>query len=312
MKITKDILQEFKKITNNDVEQYINNAVAFFSYSYNKLVDFYSGKSAQIEKRSFTELSLLESQTQELFATFFNFQNRLSNAKWWILLEIIEEIDSRLQTARNINKWSKSSLTKVAYDPSLQVSYILKKSQTLERVAQDVLQTANPNDDWAGIATANNIKEEDYTINGGTQVQLKIPRVSQGIAIDSVVDTMVGKNIYGKDLDRFISYDTQEEDLTVLSPDDTVFQSVDILSNLKQNDNPDYPSDGLQSAVIAGNNRTALNFPIISRQIGSTFATDDSLKDFTINSINIDGTALNIEYEVYTRLNESIREQALV
>jgi hypothetical protein len=312
MKITKDVLDEFKAITNKDVELYLSNAISFFSFSYSKMIDFYSGKTQEIDKGVFIELDILEKQTEELFATYRSFQNRLFNTKWWVLLEIVEEIDTRLQTARNINKWSKSSIAKVAYDPSLQVQYILKPNQTLERISQDVLQDINPNDDWEKIARANQIAEEDYTNRGGTQITLSLPRVSSGIAIESVVDVMVGKNIYGKDIDRHFQYDTVEEDIKVLSPDDTVLQDVLILANLKQNDNPDYPTDGLQSSVIAGTNRASLNFPIINRQMNTTFATDDSLKNFTINTIGIEGVGLFIDFTVSTRLNEVRTEKVIV
>lgn len=311
MKITNETLKEFASITSNDIERYIANAVSFFSFSYNKMVDFYSGKSATLDKGVFNELEILERQTQELFATYQSFGNRLANSKWWDLLEVIENIDSRLQTARNINKWSKSSLTNVGYDPSMQISYVMRPNQTVERIAQDVLQKNNPNDDWADVAIANNLREEDYTNKGGAQLRLSFANVNRGVNIQSVVDVMTDKNIYGKDIDRNFSYDTTEEDIKVLDADDTVYQSVLIMANLKQNDNPDYPADGLQPSVIAGSNRAALNFPIISRQLSSTFATDDSLKDFTIEFIGLEGTALNIDFTVNTRLDEAIRKQVI-
>lgn len=312
MNITRDILQEFKAITSNDVERYIANAISFLSFSYNKMVDFYSGKTSSLDQGVFSELELLERQTQELFATYHSFSGRLANGKWWDLLEVIENIDSRLQTARNINKWSKSSISKVGYNPAMQIGYVMRPNQTVERISQDILRNANPNDEWSDIAIANGLREEDYTKDGGAELKLSFSAINRGVNIQSVVDVMVDKNIYGKDIDRNFGYDTVEEDIKVLSPDDTIFQAVSIMSNLKQNDNPDYPTDGLQGTIIAGNNRTSLNFPIINRQLASTFSTDDSFQNFTIDFIEIKGTALTIDFTVNTRLNESIPRQVIV
>lgn len=310
--LTKDIIQEFDSISKKNVEQFFNDVVIFFATYYNQLVDYYSGNSTSISKQAFTQLDTINNQCQDLMSYFNTNATRFKNLKWWLLLEQLEIIDSRLQTAYNINRWSKSSIHKFGYSPYTQLNYITKPNQSLERVAQDIVQTTNPSDDWADIAIQNQLREDDYSIKGGADLQLYFPQLNRNVNVTSVVDVMDGKSIYGKDINALFQFNQDEEDVDVLSPDDTVYQAVDILVNLHQNDNPDYPSSGLQPDIVAGANRASLNFPVINRQMSAAFATDDSLKNFTITNIQVQGVGLSIEFAVNTRLNESISNKVLV
>src|SRR5206468_6861446 len=129
-----------------------NNAVSFFSGDYNAIVDYYAGNVSSISSEPFANLKVLEKQNKEVFETFKEHSRQFNNVKWWLLIEQIEEIDSRLGTLAKINKWCRSSITKVAYDPSFQLPYSLKQNQTLESVAAKVARSQNPNDDWVDIA----------------------------------------------------------------------------------------------------------------------------------------------------------------
>lgn len=310
--ITTNTLDEFYAKTKKNIVPFFRRATAFFTTSYPDLVDYYSGQSVQITQGVFTQLALLEEECSEILVMYKNLGTRLNNAKWWVLLDYIEQIDSQLKTARNINKWSKSSIATVAYNPVMQVPYTLKPKQTLERVAQDILKSTNPSDDWVDIALQNQLTEEDYSITGGTSMTLGFPQVNNGVAINAVVDVMIGDNIYGKDLDRFFGFDEDTNDLRILSPSDTLMQSIFILAALRQNDNPDYPTEGIQSSIVAGSNRATLSFPIINRQMSATFATDDTLQNFQITNLETQGVGLLISFSVEPRLQTSSIQQTTV
>lgn len=303
--LNRDILAEFKKITSLNAELYFSRATDFLSSSYNRITAYFSGKQSKVSQGDFNALTDLEAQTENFLSTIRLQKQKLKNLKWWLLIEHVESIDSRLNSLRKANKWSKSSLTDFGYHPSLQAVYTTKARQTLERIAQDVLKKVTPQDDWVDIAIANQLTEEDYTPAGGVPLQLSFPRINQGIAISAVVAVMIGKSIYGLDLNKKIQFDEDSEDLLVLSYDDTVQQAVEILANLRKYDNPDFPFLGLQSSVVIGNNRASLNFPVIGRQMAETFASDDSLKNFQLLSITVDQDNLNISFQCQTRLNET-------
>lgn len=309
MEINTETLQEFKKITSKDIYSFINKCLSFFNGDYNIIVNYYTGRSKVISSEPFAVLDQLENEIAILFESFDSHKKQLNNLKFYDLLEIIEEIDSKLKTTRNINRWARSSLSKVGYDPAMNFEYTLKQNETLESISNNILKNSNPNDDWAKIALENALREEDYTIEGGVTIDLKINRINRNINILSVVDTMQGKSIYGKDLDKKLGFDANTEDLKVLDYDSTKIQSVLILANMKKNDNPSARNMGLQSNLVVGTNRALLSFPIINRQMTETFATDDSFKNFRIITLSLDQTALLMNFEVQTRLDEVITQE---
>lgn len=311
MQLTIDTLREFKKITSKDIELFFHKTVSFFSIEYNDIVAYYSGELKNISSEPFEIFEKIKRECSELFSSFQSHSKQLNNVKWWLLLEQLEEIDSRLQSLNNINRWSKSSLTKIGYSSDLSVQYTLKQNQTLEKVSSDILKSTD-SEKWVDLAIKNNLIEEDYSSEGGIDIQLQFPQINQGIEINSVVDVMIGKSIYGKDLFKKLEFVTAEDDLCVLGYDETILQSADILSLLKKGDNPDFPEQGLQSAVVIGANQAMLNFPVISRQMQETFATDDSLQNFTIIDIATKEDNLSISYEVQTRLNETYDGQIAI
>lgn len=307
MTLTAQVLDEFKQITGRDISQYFNDAVQFFSSDYPTIVKYYSGNISTITSIPFKNFESMEKRNKDVFEVFQNHSRQFNNSKWWLLLEQIEEIDNRLKTLRNINKWARSSVTKVAYDPSFQLEYTLSQNETLEDVAESVVRSQNPNDDWANIAISNRLNEEDYSNEGGNNISIRFNKVNTGFKIKSVVDVIQGKSIYGKDIYRKIQFDSVTNDLKVLDYDDTILQAVDILYNLKKKDNPDNPTAGLQSNLIVGSNRALFNFPVIIRQKTQTFAGDDTLKNLVISNLNIVQDNLSCDYKVETRLDEVIQ-----
>lgn len=311
MELTIEILREFKEITSKDIEMFFRKSASFFLIEYREISAYYSGNITNITSKPFNIFEKLKKECKDIFETIHLHSRQLNNAKWWLLLEQLEDIDSRFFTLGSINRWSRSSLTKVAYDPTIQIQYTLKQNQTLERVAKDVLQSNNP-DKWVQLAIDNDLTEEEYTPEGGVNITLKYPKINKGLQVNSVVDVMIGKSIYGKDLDKKLQFSPGNDDLKILDYDNTIRQSVDILALLKKNDNPDYPDEGLQSSVIVGGNRAVLNFPIIIRQMTETFNTDDSLKNFTITNMSVQEDNVFVNYEVQTRLNETYDGQAII
>lgn len=312
MKINRDVLIEFRQITSFDIESFFERSLKFLSREYNSIVSYYSGDTSHIDSSAIEAFKEVKNECSKVFETIQIHSRQLNNAKWWLLVEAVENVDSRLQTLSNMHRWSKSSRTRVAYDSKASVQYTLKQNQTLEKVSRDFLLSDNQ-EEWTNIAIDNNLREEDYTNEGGVDLRLKFGRVSnQGMQIDSVVDTMVGKSVYGKDLDKNLRFNELTQDLEVLGYDETVLQSVEILSTLKRGDNPEYPHQGLQSSIVIGSNKGTLNFPIITRQMTDVFQTDDSLRDFTIQSIKVDQDSLLIDYVVQTRLNETFSGQVTI
>lgn len=301
------ILDDFKKICKYNLSNYLNGILNFMQTDYIAIQSYYTGKANTVSTSSFKNLDNWLQQTATVLSLFDQFRRQMNNLKWWDLLEKIEDIDNRLNTLENINRWARASTSNVGYNPTIQIEHVLRQNETLERVAQDILGSNNPQDDWYNIAVNNDLIEEGYTEEGGVKLNLAIDNsFSTGFVINSVVDMISGETVYGKDVYRKLEFDETESDLVVLSYQDTIDQAIYILAKLKKNDNPDFPTSGLQRSVVIGATRASMNYPLINRQMSATFATDDSLKNFTINSTSIDQDNLTVNFTVYSRLGETM------
>ena len=214
-----DILTDFQLLTGKDLRTTLGRTLLFFSNDYPKIVDYFSGKSKEVTAQNFENFDYIRSEIDSVFTLFQNFGNNMKDSRWWVLLEQIEEIDSKLLTLASVNRWARSSATTTSYAPTIQIDYVLLQSQTLESISKNVLGDDNPNDDWVKIALDNNLEEEDYSPEGGVPLKLQVDNlINLGIVVNSVVDVISGKSIYGRDLTKYISF--VSDDLTSLEYDD--------------------------------------------------------------------------------------------
>lgn len=308
MNLDNNILVEFQQVTQKDITSFLQRVNSFLKSDRIAIVNYYSGTVTTINSSAFQTFNQLQSDLSTFFEAYQLHSSTFNNSRWWDVLEILEQIDNSFNSLRNIHRWSRSSLTKFGYDPNVQINYTLSENQTLERVSQDILLQQDPNNQWYDIAISNDLIEEEYSADGGVEVQLSYPRINRGLKLKSVMDVIVGEKVYGIDLHKkltFVEDGDNFTDLNILSHKETVTQSVETLILLKKNSNPDFPNEGLQTSVVVGGNRALLNFPVIVRQLKQTFSTDDSLKNFMVKNIAYEQDNLLISYEVETRLNET-------
>lgn len=298
-----NIFDDFYAITKKDLTLYFSRVLDFMQVYYPQIVQFYQGKIQKIDSKPFSVFNNLLTETQDVFQLFKKFGSQMNNIKWWDLLDQVEEIDNRFKTLQNINRWARSSQKTVGYSPNVQVDITINQNGSIERISQDLLNSKDPQDDWVKIAVDNQLEEQDYTSDGGKQVKVTLNnKPGSNFEIFSVVDIIDGTSVYGVDLDQQIHFDS--DDLVVLSNLDTILQAVNILMTLRKNDNPDFPDDGLQGAILIGGNQATFNFPIVIRQLNETFKTDDTMKNLTITGISFDQDNLNVTFNIYSRLGE--------
>lgn len=307
---SQDVAQEFYERTQKNLQDFFERISLFLQTDRLSIVNYYEGKTQSINSKVFQNFLALERELKEVFGLYELNKHSFIETYWWDLLEVLEQVDNVFNGIRNTPRWSRASPMQFGYDSNIQVDYTLAENQTLERVSQDLL--SNPNiDNWYNIAVDNDLKEEDYTINGGKEIKLSYSRINKNYNLRSVVDLIYGKSIYGIDLDRKITFVEDEDgyiDLKLLSYDETALQSIDILITLRKNSHPDYPEDGLQRALVVGGNRAMLNFPVVIRQLTQNFATDDTFKNFKVTNMAIDQDNVNIDYQVQTRLDEVVED----
>ena len=303
------IYEHFKTITKKDIYLFLQQVYQFFVNDKNNIIEYYNNNITSTTKKSFDKLNQLIEELRDIFEIIQLNSSLLHHSKWWDFIEMLEDIDSTLNSLKNYNRWSRSSLSFVGYKPFIQQSYFLQQKQSLERVSQDILQDDNPQDDWVNIARDNDLNEEKYTTQGGVEVKVTQSNLNKTAdELKSVMDLYVGEKVLGIDVDKKIQFILSPDgffDLKTLSYEQTLLQSVDILAQLKQNGNPEYPNDGIQSDIIVGGNRALLNFAIIIRQLQNSFATDDTIQSFQVQNIQFEQDNLVISYQIESRLGKT-------
>ena len=298
--IDKDILIEFEELSNYPIRDFFQSFIFFNNNNYSKIIDYFNGDSQIADSQAFNNLKILRLESIKLFEIISQISNRLNNYKWWVLIETVEDIHSKLLSANNASRWLRSAISDVNFDKP-ETTVILKQNQSIESLTRDTLGFDDWNNEWSNIAIRNQLKEEDYTSEGGNVLKVSFQNNSP-FFLQTVVDNIQGDKVYGIDIDKKITFES--DDLKVLSPFDTFLQSINILSQLRKGDNTEFTSQGINQKAIIGSNLSLLSYPSIFRQMADVFSTDDTIKSFSIINIKKDDDAIFLTFEVTSKRND--------
>lgn len=299
--ITETDIAIFTSLTGFDLQGYFQRAIDFVDDDYPNIFGYYSGRLDELDSGAIERLNSLLADYKTLSSLYATFADKLSNYKWWDLLEQIENVQSSMLTVQNLSKWLRSARLNGSYQSNALVDVTLPQNETLESLNRNVFGVEDWNDEWVDTAINSNLIEEDYTSEGGVGLKAKLVTSGQ-LQINSIVDNLIGDSILGLDIQKKLTI--EDNDLVVLDYRETFKQAVEILSSLKKGDNPTFPDQGINPRFVAGANINLVNYPIIFRQMTSVFATDDSIKSFTLVDIRRDSDAVYLEFEVESRRSD--------
>jgi len=296
--VDKVVIDKFIKIANYPIDQFLVSAKDFFKKDYMHFVLFFSGKSNTLDKGSIKRLNVLSEQSLIISHIFLYRKNQMNTIDFWELLSSFEDIKTKLETTLNISKYLRSSIIANRNRSGFVFNYNMTNEQTLETISRNILNQGDYEDDWSNIAIENDLKEIDYDISGGTQLQLR-KKLFQANIVTSMIDNTIGEKIYGKDIKRLLSF--ENNDLATLEYKETVYQTAEILSQLEKGDIPEFPEMGINTSFYKGINMSQLNYPSIVRELRKNFQTDDLFQNFEIKNFNIKDGDIFIEYKVDTK-----------
>lgn len=297
--ITDSATEQFKEITGYDVQSFFDKYVDFTENHYPNIVNYYSNLSDISPVDSFNLLKVLMSEQKKIVDISILNANSLNNYEFWALIEYIEDMGSVLETANNASKWLRSSVTKNGYRKQIVSSKYTAQGQGLEQLEKDVLKSDNFRDSWVDTALQNELREEDYNLDGGELIKV-IYKNNASLFLNGVVDNIdTAEKTYGKDID--VNLIIENDDLVILSYKDTVIQSVKILTELKKGGDSTFPERGI---AMTGTSLAGFSYPIIFRQLANNFATDDTFKSFSIKDIKREQDGIFVEFTVETRAGE--------
>lgn len=297
--ITQDVLDDFYDITKYDIQTLMEKYVNFIENQYPRISNYFTNLSDVVPQTAFTSLDELRTNCSELIDIFSVNNNILSDYKFWVLLEYIEDMTTTLATANNASRWLRSSKISYHYEQNTSVDYIASQGELLEGVEKKM--GSNDEDDWVKTSLINQLKEEDYTPEGGYYLKVNFKN-GGAINLKCVVDNIDSSTkTYGLDICRTITF--VNDDLKVLGYKETIIQAAEIIGGLKQGDNPTFPLDGIDPRLVVGSTLAGALYPVVFRQLATTFSKDDTFKSFGITDVK-KGEATQVFYQVETRAGD--------
>ena len=301
--IREQVITNFTKLTNFPMTEFLAEAKTFFSEDVNEIVNFFKGHSNFLDKQKVKRLNSLAEKAIIITNFFYEKKGVMKTVDYWELLDTVEEIKSKLQYYQNISKYLRSSIVKGVSRSGVVFDYTMNDQDTLESISKDFIGEKDHENDWTQHALDNDLKEQDWDIEGGEKLKLR-KQLFQSNLVTSIIDNTIGEKIYGKDIKRLI--ELKDNDLVVLNYRETVNQTVDTLSVLKKGDIPEFPDLGIDPSLYTGENYSQLNFISISRELKRIFSSDDLFKDFEIVDIRHEEGDVFIEYKVNTKYEMTI------
>lgn len=298
-----NVIDKFRKETNFDIGSFLTDSYSFFEDDIPELVSFFKGKRNKIDKKSLDRLNKLSEKSITITILFEKNKKKLKTYDFWELLETFEKIKTKLKGTYKLSKYLRSSITGKSETSGFSFEYIMRSQETIEDVTNEILEKNNYENNWVNEAINNDLKEEEWDIKGNTKLNLK-KQILQTNLVTSMIDNTIGKKIYGKDIKKLLEF--KNNDLLVLSYEETLNQTVNILSTLSKSSIKEFPWLGINFDIYKGANLSQLNLPILSKELKRNFENDDLFKDFKIRSLEIDEGDLFIEYEVGTKYDELI------
>lgn len=298
---TTDTISRFTHIVGIDFSTLLSDFVDFNDNYKQNIIDYYGGRISIPDSQSFDKLSDLQYRYNRAINGVMLNKRQFQYFEDWELLEELDQVKTKLQTISNSSKFLRSSIEKNNFNPNPLIEITLQQNQTLERLAKD-LNAQDYQNDWTKVFLDNQLIEEDYTSQGGILLKVTF-QGADSLYLSSVVDNInTDEKTYGIDIYKTLTF--ENDDLKVLTYKETLLQSITILSQLRKSDNPEFPDDGLDPSLVIGSTLGAVAFPSLFRQMYNTFATDDSLKSFSLTNVSINGDKVQLDYQITTRVGE--------
>lgn len=305
--ISPDTLDSFESLTKYDIRSFLNDYVDFTDIHYSNLVNFFTGVSDISPRKSFDALKKITKEQKNVVDIFILNNSNLDGYEFWSLLETVEDIGGVLETANNLSKWTRSSITQDGYKREVRVDRVLGQGQGLEGVERDVIRSQDFRNSWVETAMQNQLTEDDYGLDGGELIKISY-KSNATLVLNSVIDNIdSAEKTYGLDIDRYLTI--VDDDLQILSYKDTLIQSAGILLGFQKGDDEAFINRGVNRV---GTSFAAIAYYSIFRDIASTFASDDSFKSITLSDIKRQQDGVFGEFKIQTKAGDIFNQSSLM
>lgn len=291
-----DKFEKFNTITGYDIKSFFQSFIDFNNSYYPAIVSFYQGGEMNVV--AFQTLDKLLSTVDIIEPLFSLHSNTLDDISMWDILDDFTEIQTKLLTIKNSDRWLRSS--SIGRTDSIQIDRKLKTGEDFENVSLEK-GDEDPENDWLDIVTPQYIEEEDYTELDGTKKNFSINMRNVGSnEVSTVVDRLVGDKILGKDISPKFVFDL-EGDLQTVVGHDAMVQALQIISSSLTGSIPEFPDYGISNDFI-GTTVNAIQYPSIFKSIMNMFQRDSRWESAELLKVEIkdDSVFLSVKAKAVT------------
>lgn len=301
-----NIFEKFESLTGINIKNFYADAIEFFENYNLDILNYYTDYNFPYPGDAFFKYNEIYKQTELILSKITLYKGNFITVDIWDIVEQIDEIKTKLEEVFAYPRiYQVGFYKKQTDDTNSYQEYILGPHETIESVARDYKQNVTD------LVLINELNEEDWTEAGGKRIILKTnisDAVPNSVQEEVIFDVLLGKNLLGKDLPPFFEIDQYDEDLVVLTPEETFLKSVEILFNLKMGEIPEYPNIGVDKSIYGectkGN--AGFTFPILLRQLGIALETDDSILSFSIDDIKFEESTMS--YYIYASVQNRLMD----
>lgn len=304
-----NIFDKFKKLTNISIKDFYDNLLDFYDNYHDDILRYYTEYDFEYPSDAFFRYNSIYKQLEVIISKISLYKGNFETIEIWRIVDELDSIKQKLETIPVYPRiYQVGFYKKQNNDSDNYQTYIMGAHETIDSISRDYNQ--NPTD----LVLINELTEEEWTEKGGKTIILKTNldnAIPNSIQEEVVFDVLLGKNLLGKDLPPYFEINEEEEDLIVLTPEQTFLQAVETLFNLQMGQIPEYPNIGIDKSIYGectkGN--MGYTFPILLRQLNIALETDDTILNFQIENIelNSDETSYTIYASVQNRLLDNLQ-----
>lgn len=304
-----DIVIEFQEVTKYPLVEFLTKYRDFMLNSYPEINSYFSGETTTIDNSHLLDLKYLTNEVGNVMAQFKNFANKFDKCGFWELMDYISTLEDTIDKINKLPKFRRTSLTKRGYQPVIQVATTVGGFRTMEDVANSVKHLNQDNTNWVDLMLGNDLNEIDWEINTLTPINVFINNTVD-ITVNTILDQPIGTRIYGKDINRKITF--VDNDLDVKEYQENVEQKCDILMSLIRGDVPENMLFGQNSSLMIGVNAKNFSYAELVKNLQETFLQDDLFQYVEVTKFDFREGTMQIYYEIKTKYDYKTERKIVV
>ena len=288
-----EIANKFQNITKFDLYQYFVDYADFMRNKYPYIRAYFAGESESVNSSYMDMMKDLVERSNNLIKLFNTFGAKLGNVGYWELQNYCQDLRDTIQKVAKLPKYLRTSKTSRGYKPYVQTNFSVGGYRDFRDVSNIIKDNEITEE---SLILNNDLEEEDYEIDELKSAKAYILN-NVGVAVKTILEQPIGEAVYGRDIDRKISF--YKDDLRLKEYRDNVDQKITILLELIAGDIPEFPNLGRTRGI--GDNFSNYNYTDLLREVQSTFLQDDLFLSVTIEDIKITNGDIYVTLDILTK-----------